>query len=178
MDIKQEVIERAKRIKLIMLDVDGVLTDGRVIFSSTGEELKCFNAQDGCAMVLARRAGIKIVFVTGRNSQIVERRAREHNVTEVFQNVSNKLEIFKRLLGKYQLQPDEVAFLGDDLVDIAVMKKSGLAVTVPDAVPEVKEISHYITKREGGAGAVREIVDLTIKSQDKWQEVTKSYYEI
>ncbi len=178
MNVSQEIIERAKKIKLIMLDVDGVLTDGRVIFSSTGEELKCFNAQDGCAILLARRAGIKVVFVTGRNSSIVERRAREHNVTEVFQNISNKAEIFNRLLEKYQLHPEEVAFLGDDLVDIAVMKKSGLAVAVAGAVPEVKEVSHYITKREGGKGAVREIVDLIIKSQDKWQEVTKSYYEI
>ena len=178
MDVNQEVIERAKKIKLIILDVDGVLTDGRVIFSSSGEELKCFNAQDGCAMVLARRAGIKIAFITGRSSAILERRAREHNVTEVFQNVFNKLEVFNRLLGKYQLQPDEVAFLGDDLVDIAVMKKSGLAVAVVNAVPEVKDVSHYITKREGGKGAIREIADLIIKSQGKWQEVTKPYYEI
>lgn len=178
MDISQEVIERAKKIKLIMLDVDGVLTDGRIIFSSTGEELKCFNAQDGCAMVLAQRVGIKIAFITGRKSSILVRRAREHQVAEVFQNANNKQEVLQKLLNKYQLGPEEVAFMGDDLVDIAIMKKSGLAIAVADAVLEVKEISHYITQREGGRGAIREVVDLIIKSQDKWQEVTKSYYEI
>jgi len=178
MDISQEIIERAKKIKLIMLDVDGVLTDGRIIFSSAGEELKCFNAQDGCAMVLAHRAGIKIAFITGRESSILARRAREHQVDEIFQNTNNKQEILQKLLNKYQLRPEEVAFIGDDLVDIAIMKKSGLAVAVADAVFEVKEISHYITRREGGKGAIREVVDLIIKSQDKWQEVTKTYYEV
>jgi len=177
-DVSQDALERAKKIKLLMVDVDGVLTDGRIIFSSNGEELKSFNAQDGCAMVLARRAGLKIIFVTGRNSSIVERRAKEHNVTQVFQGVDDKADVLKKLLKKYQLSPKEVAFLGDDLVDIAAMRKSGLAVAVADAVPEAKEASHLVTSRGGGKGAIREVVDFIIKSQGKWQEVTRGYYEV
>ena len=177
-DMDKGIIDRARNIKFIMLDVDGVLTDGRIIFSSKGEELKCFNAQDGCAMVLAQKAGIKIVFVTGRTSKIVKRRAKEHNVTEVFQGVINKIEVMNKLMKKYKVTPEEIAFLGDDLVDIAIMKKCGFAVAVADAVPEVKEIAHYLTQRGGGKGAIREILDLIIKAQGKWEEVTKSYYEV
>ncbi len=175
---KNELIKRARKIKLIMMDVDGVLTDGRIIFSSRGEELKCFNAQDGCGMVLAHRAGLKTAFITGRNSLILKRRAKEHSVNEIFQDVSDKIEVFHKLLKKYKLNPEEIAFLGDDLVDIKVMKRSGLAVAVADAVLEVKKIAHYVTRRNGGKGAIREVIDLIIKAQGKWEEVTKSYYEM
>ncbi len=169
--------DRAKKIKLVIFDIDGVLTDGRIIHGNYGDELKFFDVQDGLGIILLHRAGIKVAIITAKASKIVRNRAKELKVKYVFQNHHDKLKIFEKLIKKLRLSPDEVCFIGDDLIDIPILKRVGLAVSVPNSVNEVKEITHYTTEKSGGRGAAREVIDIILKSQNKWDEVTARYYK-
>lgn len=166
---------KIKRIKLLILDIDGILTDGRIIYDSKGNELKFFDVQDGFGLVLLKRAGVETVIMTAKKSKVVTRRAKDFNVSHIYQNCFDKLATFEDILKRFDLAPDEVCFVGDDLIDIPVLKRVGFAVSVPNAVDEAKEAAHYITKRHGGRGAVREVCDLILKSQDKWQDIMSRY---
>lgn len=168
--------ERAQKIKLVIFDVDGVLTDGRIIHGNYGDEIKFFDVQDGLGTVLLHRAGIKVAIITAKASRIVRKRAKELHIKYVFQNHHDKLKIFEKLLKKFKLSYDEACFIGDDLIDIPVLKRVGLSVSVPNAVGEVKEITHYTTEHPGGRGAAREVIDIILKAQKKWDEVTVRYY--
>ncbi len=167
--------ERIKRIKLLMLDIDGVLTDGRIIYDNKANELKFFDVQDGFGIVLLGRAGIEVIIITANKSKAVRKRAKELNVKALYQNCFDKLKAFEEILEKFNLRPEEICFIGDDLIDLPVLKRVGLAVSVPNAVDEVKSAAHYITKKRGGRGAVREICDFILKSQNKWQEIMMRY---
>jgi 3-deoxy-D-manno-octulosonate 8-phosphate phosphatase (KDO 8-P phosphatase) len=169
--------QKLKSIKLLILDVDGVLTDGRVIYIDSGEEIKRFDAQDGHGLKLLMRSGIEVVLLTGRESKAVLHRARDLGIEDVYQKALNKIEVYESLLIKKDLTDKEVGFVGDDLVDIPVLKKVGFSAAVPGAVPEVKEIVDYITTHKGGEGAVREICELLLKAQDTWATVTEKYYK-
>lgn len=169
--------EKAKIIKFVIFDIDGVLTDGRIVHGNYGDELKFFDVQDGLGIVLLHRAQIKVAIITAKASRIVKNRAKELKIKYVFQNHHDKLKIFEKLLKKFKLSPDEVCFIGDDLIDIPILKRVGLSISVPNAVPEVKEITHYTTERSGGHGAAREIIDIILKAQGKWEEVTAKYFK-
>ena len=172
-----KIIEKAKKIKLLLLDVDGVMTDGRIFLDSHGNEIKSFHTLDGQGIKLLQKAGIIVAIVSGRLSNVVSFRAKELNISEVYQGVSKKKEIYDHLLQKFHLKNDEVAFIGDDLMDLPVLRRAGLSITVADASEEVKNAVDLITERGGGKGAVREVADLLLRAQGKWAELTKFYYE-
>ncbi len=166
---------RARRVKLLVFDVDGVLTGGQILFGPDGEALKVFHAHDGLGINAAHRAGLRTAVITGRESEMVRRRGAELAITDVCQGAQDKIAHLERLLDKHGLTADEVAYAGDDLNDLAVMRRVGLACAVANAAPEVKAAAHYVTGRAGGGGAVREIVELILKAQGKWPAIVESY---
>ena len=171
----QDIDARAKRIKLLLMDCDGVLTDGRLILLPDGDEQKTFHVRDGHGIKLCERAGLKTGIISGRASGAVERRARELGMTYVRQNEKDKIKAFEEMLAQASVDADECAFIGDDLPDIPVMRRVGLAAAVADAVAETKQAAHYVTKVAGGRGAVREVTDLILKAQGRWEELMKRY---
>jgi 3-deoxy-D-manno-octulosonate 8-phosphate phosphatase (KDO 8-P phosphatase) len=165
-----------EKIKLFIVDVDGVLTNGTVLISATGEEFKAFNLRDGHGLKLLQRSGIAIVLLSGRHSEATWRRATELGIEDVYQGVTNKLPLYEKLLSEKGLTDDEVACMGDDLMDLPLLRRAGFAATVADGIEEAKEIAHYVTTRKGGEGAVREVIELILRSQGKWDEVTALYF--
>ena len=163
----QSLKAKAKKIRLLLLDVDGVLTDGRIILDNQGNELKAFHVRDGHGIKLAQRAGIVIGIITGRKAEVVNMRARELGIGEVHQGAIEKIGVYEALLEKYGLQDDEAAFIGDDIVDVGIFKRVELAVAVADCDPAVKPYADMITQAKGGRGAVREVVNLLLASQGK-----------
>ncbi|MDO8603308.1 MAG: HAD-IIIA family hydrolase [Candidatus Omnitrophota bacterium] len=168
------VEERAKKIKLLILDVDGVLTDSRIIYDNFGDEIKCFNVYDGFGMTLLHKAGIKSVIITAKKTRIVERRAKDMRVAKVYSGYK-KLRIYEKVIEKFRVKDEEVCFIGDDFMDLPVLKRVGLSVAPPEAIDEVKISCHYITKKSGGKGAVRELVELILKSQGLWYNMIAEY---
>ena len=168
--------QQPKSIKILILDVDGVLTDGRVIYTDSGEEIKRFDVRDGHGLKLLMRSGIEVILLTGRESKVVLHRARDLGIEHVYQKALNKIEVYKTILAQRNLEDKDVGFVGDDLVDLPVLRKVGFSAAVPDAVPEVKEIVDYITTKKGGEGAVREVCELLLKAQNKWEAVTEKYH--
>jgi 3-deoxy-D-manno-octulosonate 8-phosphate phosphatase (KDO 8-P phosphatase) len=166
--------ERARKIKLLILDVDGVLTDSRIVYDNFGDELKCFNVYDGFGMTILYRAGIKSVIITAKKTNIVMRRAKDMRVAKVYADYK-KLKIYEKVLKKFKVKDEEVCFMGDDLIDLPVLKRVGLSIAPPEAIEEVKNSSHYITKKSGGKGAVREVIEIILKSQGLWDNVTNEY---
>ena len=170
-----EVQQRAARIKLLLMDCDGVLTDGRIWIFENGEEQKGFHTRDGLGIDLLHRAGLKSGIISGRVSSAVERRAQGLGIAFVVQGCEDKLGAFGETLAQAGVTPAEVAYVGDDLNDIPLMLKSGLAVAVADAAPETRERAHYVTTAGGGFGAIREIVELILKAQGRWDVLIASY---
>lgn len=167
--------DRLEKIKMIITDVDGVLTNGAVTYDNNGNEIKSFSVLDGTGIKFARRLGYHIVFLTGRNSPVVEARAKELTVEEVHQKIWDKKKVYNEMLKKYGLKDEEVCCIGDDVLDLGMLKSAGLAVAVPNAVKEIKEVAHIITERVGGTGAVREVLDQIFKAQGKWNELICKY---
>ena len=165
------------KIKLLLLDVDGVMTDGRITYDNAGGETKSFDVKDGHGLKLLQRAGIKIGIITGRQSAVVARRAEELGIELVYQGAKDKLVPFNEILKKLALSPEEVAYVGDDVVDLPVMRRVGFAATVADAVEEVKPFAALVTARKGGRGAVREICDFLLKNSGRWAAVTDRYFQ-
>ena len=169
---KMDVLKRKlKKIRMLVVDVDGVLTDGGIVLGSNGQEFKVFDVQDGMGITLARMGGVKIGIITGRESEAVAVRAQELHCDALYQGSSNKLEAYREVLGHYDYRDEDVCYVGDDVLDISVMGRVGVAVAVANARPEVKKVADYVTKKRGGKGAVREIVELILKSQGKWKTV-------
>ncbi len=169
--------ERLARVELLLLDVDGVLTDGRVVLDDRGVETKAFDVRDGHGLKLLQRAGVDVGFVTGRRSRVVEHRARELGVREVHQGVRNKVEVVRSILGRRGLAPERVAYVGDDLVDLPVLTQVGVGITVADAPVYVRERVHWVTSRPGGRGAVREVCEAILKARGAWDAVTRKYFD-
>ena len=172
---KSELEDRARRIKLLLMDCDGVLTDGRIWIIDNNEDQKAFNTRDGLGLELLHRAGIASGIISGRSSTAVERRANALGMSYVCLGSNNKITAFEETLSKARVGPAEVAFVGDDLNDIALMQRSGLAVAVADASEETRNHAHYVTAAKGGRGAVRETIELILKSQKRWDELIESY---
>ncbi len=173
--MREEIKNKMRKIRLLILDVDGVLTDGRIIMNDAGQESKHFDVKDGHGLKLIMRHGLEVMLLTGRSSAVVDCRARDLGIRQVFQGVLNKSEFFQQFLEERALDPEEVAYVGDDVVDIPILKRVGFSVAVKDAVKEVKEVADYVTEKPGGRGAVREICDLLLKVQGKWEEVARRY---
>ena len=161
------VKSKAKKIKLLILDVDGVMTDGRIILDNQGNETKAFHVRDGHGIKLAQKAGIVVGIITGRSSAVVNVRARELGIAEVHQGAHEKIVVYESLIAKYGLRDDEIAYVGDDVVDLSIFNRVGLAVAVADADPSVKPHVDLVTKTKGGRGAVREVINLILKNQNK-----------
>lgn len=164
---KTALLSNARKIKLLLLDVDGVLTDGRIILDNQGNELKAFHVRDGHGIKLAQRAGIIVGIITGRKAEVVNVRARELGITEVHQGAHDKIAVYDAILDKYGLDDNAVAFVGDDIVDAGIFRRVGLAVTVADADPSVVPMADLQTRAAGGRGAVREVINFLLESQDK-----------
>jgi 3-deoxy-D-manno-octulosonate 8-phosphate phosphatase (KDO 8-P phosphatase) len=173
--MKKAVKDKLKKIKLLILDVDGVMTDGRIIMDSEGRELKHFDVRDGHGIKLLQRYGIKVAILTGRESNVVRYRAKDLEIKDVYQKAFDKKAIFEKILIKYQLSSQEVAYIGDDIVDIPVLKSVGFSSAVADALDVVKDAVDYVTKNRGGYGAVREICEMILKAQGRWPEIAARY---
>lgn len=165
-----------QKIRLLLLDVDGVMTDGRIIYDNDGLESKAFDVKDGHGLKLLQRSGIRVGIITGRNSQVVEKRAEELQIDILYQGAKDKMAPFRQILEEHQLDPSEVAYVGDDLVDLPILRRVGFAVAVADAVEDVKPFVHYVSRNRGGRGAVREVCDLLLKKTGRWESVTSRYF--
>jgi len=172
---EESVLSKARKIKLLLLDVDGVLTDGRIIYDSRGRDSKFFDVHDGMGVYALSKCGIKTILITAKGSRSIRPRARDMHVESVFENISPKTKVLDKILQKYNIGLDEICFAGDDLVDLCLMKKAGFPIAVFNACPEIKQVASYITLREGGRGAVREIAELILKAQGKWQDILRIY---
>jgi 3-deoxy-D-manno-octulosonate 8-phosphate phosphatase (KDO 8-P phosphatase) len=166
---------RASRIKLLLMDCDGVLTDGRLLLMNNGEEQKSFNVRDGLGLELWRKAGLKSGIISGRRSVAVERRAKELRIDYLRQGSEDKIGDFQSLQTLARMDDDEVAFIGDDLNDIPLLRRAELGIAVGDAPPEVQQVAHYVTKAGGGNGAVREAIELILRAQGRWNELIEKY---
>lgn len=173
--MKKDMVEKLRKIKLLIMDVDGVMTDGRIIIDDEGRESKNFNVRDGHGIKILQRYGISVALLTGRQSNVVKHRARDLDIKDVYQKVFNKKEVYEKILKKHKLSPDETAFIGDDIVDIPVLKRAGFAVAVADAEDVVKKSVHYVAKNRGGHGAVREVCEMILQAQGKWADVAARY---
>ena len=174
-DYPPEVIERAQAIRLLILDVDGVLTDGSLYFGPQGEALKVFHVRDGHGLKMLQKAGIEAAFLSGRRSDAAYHRARELGVSRFHEGLRDKVAVMEEIMASMDIEAGAVAAVGDDLVDLPHMRRVGLAVAVADAVPEVKAAAHWVTSLPGGKGAVREVCDLLLKAQGKWDGVVRPW---
>ncbi len=158
------------------MDVDGVLTDGKIILDANGVESKAFYVQDGSAITYLHRVGMKTAIISGRESKVVELRANELNIEDVYLGILKKLDAYEEILKKHKIKDSEICYIGDDLIDLPILTKVGFSVAVPNAPLEVKERVSYITDAPGGYGAVREVTEKILKSQGKWEVITSRYY--
>jgi len=171
----QDVLEKAAQIKLVVFDVDGVLTDGGLFFGDDGQEYKSFYSRDGLGMKLLQQTGVEIGVITARNSKVVEHRMRNLGIKNVYQGKLNKLDAFHDLLNKLDISAVQTAYAGDDVVDLPVMKEAGLAIAVQDAHPFVKQHAHWITQHGGGRGAARDVCELIMQAQGTLEAQLNSF---
>lgn len=165
-------------IKLIVLDVDGTLTDGKLYISNSGEEMKAFNVKDGLAITKAISLGKEVAIITGKTSNIVSLRAKELGIKEVHQGIKNKIAVLNEILKKYNITYENVAYMGDDLIDLEVMKNSKLSGAPKDSVAEILEIADFISTKNGGDGAVREFIEYILKEENLWENFLKNFSNI
>jgi 3-deoxy-D-manno-octulosonate 8-phosphate phosphatase (KDO 8-P phosphatase) len=172
----ETVRRKAIAVRLMIFDVDGVLTDGRIIYHDDGSELKAYDVQDGHGIKLLLRAGLEVALMSGRYCGAVARRAEGLGIRRVFQNIQHKAGAYAEIKEELGLRDAQVGYMGDDLIDIPVMRRVGFAVTVPNASPHVRPYAHYITQAAGGRGACREVCELLLHSQGLWESVTRRYF--
>jgi 3-deoxy-D-manno-octulosonate 8-phosphate phosphatase (KDO 8-P phosphatase) len=175
--VSDDVARRASRVRLLVLDCDGVLTDGRITLIDDGDEEKSFHTRDGHGLVLLHRAGLQSAVISGRTSRAVERRARDLGIRHLRQGTWDKIVEFREVLAAAGVSEDETAVVGDDVTDIPLMRRAALACAVADATPETRAHAHYVTTLPGGFGAVREVCELILKSQGRWAELMRRYTE-
>ncbi len=170
-----DITQKAADIKLLVLDVDGVLTDGTLLYSANGEEMKAFDVKDGLGIRLVRRWGIEVSIISGRSSAAVERRAEELGIAPVVQGTLNKIEAFDRILDEKNLDDRQVCTVGDDVTDVPLMVRSGLSFSVPEGVDEARRVADRITRSRAGHGAVREVCEFLLKAQGFWEQVVNQW---
>ena len=163
-----EAMRRARQVKILIFDVDGVLTDGSLFYGDDGQEYKAFNSRDGHGIKMLKASGVETGIITGRTSNVVMHRAKNLGIARIFQGADDKLHVYERLLAETGLKPEETAYMGDDVVDLPVLNRCGLAITVPDAATGVAERAHYVTQAHAGRGAAREACELIMRAQGTW----------
>ena len=168
--VSEQIIKKAEKIQLLICDVDGVMSDGLIYMGNNGEELKAFNVRDGYGIRCLLTSGIEVAIITGRQSKLLEGRAKTLGITYLYQGQHNKLLAYQQLLDTLNLKPEQTAYIGDDLIDLPVMEKVGLSVAVADAHPLLTPRAHYVTRIAGGRGAVRELCDLILLAQGRLEE--------
>ncbi|MCK5190004.1 MAG: 3-deoxy-manno-octulosonate-8-phosphatase KdsC [Methylococcales bacterium] len=173
----QDITEKAKKLKLLILDVDGVLTDGRLFFDDNGKEYKCFHARDGHGIKLLRQTGVEVAVISGRKSNSVAIRMKNLGIEYVYQGHENKIAAFYEIIKSLSIEPEQAAHVGDDLLDLPIMTRVGLSIAVKDANDSVKEYADWCTTTPGGMGAVREVCDFIMQSQGTFESVLKSYLQ-
>jgi 3-deoxy-D-manno-octulosonate 8-phosphate phosphatase (KDO 8-P phosphatase) len=173
--MEPELIERIRKIKLLLSDVDGVLTDGGIIIDDNGIEIKRFNVKDGHGIKLLQQAGIEVALLTGRMSKVVSHRATELNITNIIQGAKDKKAAYRTLREQTGYVDEEIAYVGDDIVDIPILRRVGVAIAVKDAVDEVKAVADYVTSCSGGQGAIREVAECILKMQNHWERLMERY---
>ncbi|PXF31729.1 3-deoxy-D-manno-octulosonate 8-phosphate phosphatase [Pokkaliibacter plantistimulans] len=171
------LLQRAQRITMLIMDVDGVLTDGRLYFAEEGYELKAFNSLDGHGIKMLHKAGIKTAIITGRRSALVAKRAKDLGIHFLFQGREDKLDALEELRQEHQIDMENIAYIGDDWPDLPVLRRVGLAVTVPNAAPALQPHTHYCCQRNGGEGAVRELCELILTAQQKLSDCLQPYLD-
>lgn len=169
------LMEKAARIRLLVLDVDGVLTDGSIVYDAAGSQIQAFHVHDGLGIKLLERAGIYSAIISSRTSGAMEFRAGELGIRFVYQGVADKISAYEELRNSLNISPSETAYIGDDWVDIKMLRRAGLAVAVCNATTPMKDYAHYITTRPGGHGAVREVCDLILRANGRWSEFLNEY---
>jgi 3-deoxy-D-manno-octulosonate 8-phosphate phosphatase (KDO 8-P phosphatase) len=172
-----EFEHRLARIKLLLMDCDGVLTDGRITLIGEADERKSFHTRDGHGLVLLHRAGLRSGIISGNRSSVVERRAADLKITFVHQGAWDKIAAYKEVLAEAGVEESEVAFIGDDVTDAPIMLRVGCAFAVADAVEETQRVAHYVTQKAGGFGAVREVCEMILRAQGRWTELMRRYFE-
>lgn len=173
----QPLIEKASTIRLVILDVDGVLTTGALWYGAQGEELKGFHVHDGLGIKLLQKTGIEVAIITARQSEIVLHRMRDLNVTHIYQGYNDKLPAYEDIKQKLQIADNQIAYIGDDLTDLPLLRRVGLAVTVPNAPKIIQEHVHWVTKAKGGKGAVRELCEFILQAQGSYQPILDTYLQ-
>ncbi len=173
--MEEAVIEKARSVKLLILDVDGVMTDGAITYDDEGRETKSFNSKDGHGIKLFMGAGLQVALITARSSKVVSKRAEELGITIVYQGVADKLSTYSQILKELSLEPPETAYMGDDIIDLPVLMRAGVSMAPSDGAAEVIERVDYVTGKPGGRGAVREAVEVILKAQSKWEGVIETY---
>ena len=163
--------DKLKKIKVLVCDVDGVLTDGKIIYDSEGRETKNFHVQDGLGLVMMRKLGFKLAVISARPSKVATQRAKELRFDFAYIGVDSKIKAYEDLVKKLRVRDEAICFIGDDLPDLRVLKRAGLAVAVTNAVDDIKKAADYVTTKAGGEGAVREVIDLILKNQGLWDKV-------
>ncbi|MDD4203115.1 MAG: HAD hydrolase family protein [Candidatus Omnitrophica bacterium] len=170
-----DITEKAKKVKLLLLDIDGVMTDGKLHYTNNGDEFKSFDVTDGLGIVIAQRKGLKCAILTAKQSNIVTKRAADLGIEKVYQGYHFKIEVLEDIKKTFKVSEEEICFVGDDIIDISVLKVVGFAVAVKNAREEVRAVADHITQAEGGNGAVREVCEVILKTQGKWEEVLDVY---
>jgi len=173
--LSEELKGRFRKVKLLLLDVDGVLTDGRIIYDSAGRDSKFFDVHDGLGVYCLHKFKINTVIITAKKSKTIYPRSKDMRVAEVFADIFPKTSVLDKIVKKYRVTLDEICFVGDDLVDLSLMRKIGLPVAVVNASGDIKAAAAYVTLRPGGRGAVREVAELILKAQGKWKDVLEFY---
>ena len=171
----QDILNKAREIKLVVFDVDGVLTDGSLFIGDAGEEYKAFHSRDGHGMKMLQASGIPIGIITGRSSEVVKHRMHSLGIEHVYQGQLDKLPAFEELCARLQLSPQQVAYVGDDVIDLPILVRVGLAIAVQDAHPLVKQHSHWLTPSQGGRGAAREVCELILQAQGHLEPMLQQY---
>ncbi len=174
-DNMQSVVEKAKKLKLLILDVDGVLTDGKLFFDNEGNEYKSFHAQDGHGIKLLRQTGVEVAVISGRKSKSVELRMKNLGIEHVYQGHENKIAAFNEIIEKIGITPEQAAHVGDDVIDLPIMIRAGLAIAVSDANFAVKQRADWCTTLPGGQGAVREVCDFIMQAQGSYDQILNAY---
>jgi 3-deoxy-D-manno-octulosonate 8-phosphate phosphatase (KDO 8-P phosphatase) len=173
--ISRTLKDKFKKVKFLLLDVDGVLTDGRIVYDSKARDSKFYDVHDGLGVYLLGRMGIKTILITAKGSRSIEPRARDMRVEAVYQDVLPKTKVYEKIRRQYGLKDEEICFVGDDLVDLCVLKEAGVPVATHNASREIKKASLYVTKKDGGRGAVREVAELILKSKGLWKKALEIY---
>jgi 3-deoxy-D-manno-octulosonate 8-phosphate phosphatase (KDO 8-P phosphatase) len=166
--------EKIKKIKVLAMDVDGVLTNGSINIDNEGREIKSFNVYDGFGINIIRKSGFRTAIISARSSEAVRERANDLKIDKVFQDAYPKINAYEEMLAFFGVKDEEVCFIGDDIPDLPILSRAGFAVSVPNGSKEAKETAHFVTMTPGGSGAVRELIEIILKTQNKWQDVLQN----